>query len=56
MHFRVGISMCNLWVNLEPEEVNIISPVPEIVRSLVFEVLMWFAKSTDGKSMTFINL
>lgn len=56
MHLSVGISMCNLGINLEHEEVNIISPVPEIVRPLVFEVLMWFVKSTDGKSMTFINL
>ena len=48
--------MCNLGANLEHAEVNIMSLVPEIVRTLVYEVLMWFAKSTDGKSMTFIIL
>lgn len=48
--------MCNLGANSEHVEVNKISLMPEIVNSLVYYLLMCFAKSTDGKSVIFTHL
>lgn len=56
VQLRVGISICNLGANLEHTEVNMISLMPEIVNSLVYELLMCFTNSTDGKSVIFTHL